>query len=307
MKRFIGIFLTLVLLAGFAFPLIASAAESEARQPLTFHIMSDIHYYDPSELQPGEGGQIDLRYSAEILHAAVSEFLAQDESDILLVSGDVTHNGNMVQHEGFIREMRRITEAGKRVYVITATHDYGREVSRNDLPSMYNAEFGYQLAYSTFDDFSYAVELAPGYRLLCLNSDQSYSDVMMEWILARIAEAKAAGDVILAMTHRPFLPPADFYPVISERDMLRDYDNVSTILADAGLKFMFSGHSHMHGIKQKTTVQGNTITDITTGALCGYPAPYRKIEFSGDTLRVSTLKVQGIESDLNGLTLQEHL
>ena len=43
-KRWVGIFLTVVVMAGFAFPLSASAAESE--NSLTFYVMSDIHIYD---------------------------------------------------------------------------------------------------------------------------------------------------------------------------------------------------------------------------------------------------------------------
>ena len=78
--------------------------------------------------------------------------------------------------------------------------------------------------------------------------------------------AHEAGDEVLAMTHHPVLPPSPIYPLFSRRDMLGDFEHTSTVLADAGVQFIFTGHTHMQNIAVKTTEKGNTIYDINTSA-----------------------------------------
>ena len=59
--------------------------------------------------------------------------------------------------------------------------------------------------------------------------------------------------------------------------MLGDYENTSRILADAGLRFVFTGHTHMQNIEYLTTPSGNKLWDINTGSLVGYPMPIRSV------------------------------
>jgi len=318
MKRWTGIFLALALLAGLIFPLSVTAAES---RPLTFYVMSDIHIYDATEPRH-EGDQNDVNISPEAFHAAISEFLAQPDGDILLISGDLTDDSRRIQHEGVVRELQRVTDAGKKVFVVTGNHDYHRGavdggglydyVPRNRVPEYYNAQFGYQAAYAAYDDFNYAVELAPGYRLLCLNDDDNgsgqrgFSETHLNWILERIAEAKAASDEIFGIMHYALLPATEFYSLFAQGEMIPDYERISTLLADAGMHFIFTGHTHIRNIAQKTTAKGNTITNISTGALCAYPASFRKVQINNGTLHMSTLELESIDKDLGGKTLREY-
>ena len=51
--------------------------------------------------------------------------LCNDTStDIVVLSGDTTRNGELSSHEEFIEMLHDLQKRGKRVYVITATHDY---------------------------------------------------------------------------------------------------------------------------------------------------------------------------------------
>lgn len=53
------------------------------------------------------------------------DMLCEDKStDIVLLSGDTTHDGEIDSHTEFIEMLRELKSRGKRVYVITATHDY---------------------------------------------------------------------------------------------------------------------------------------------------------------------------------------
>jgi len=294
---------------------------------LTFYLVTDTHYYNSEVLGPSDHvDQITLNENGAIIDAAFDKLIAKEDSDIILIAGDLTNNGERESHDGLIPKLRRLKEAGKRVYVITATHDYGLTditedgesdrragaTYRNDLPALYH-EFGFQDAIATFEQFSYVVQLAPGYRLLCLNDDGDgrafcgYYEPQLNWILEQIRLAKEAGDFIFAMTHHPVLPPSPVYPLMSKRDMLGNYENTSTVLADAGLRFIFTGHAHMQSINCKRTERGNRLYDINTGSLSGFPTPIRRVEIDDQAMRITTEHIDHFDWDLQGKTVMQYL
>lgn len=160
---------------------------------------------------------------------------------------------------------------------------------------------------------SYVIKLAPGYRLLALNDDGNgrsfcgYSPEHLNWILEQIKIAREAGDEVIAMTHHPVLPPTPIYPLISKRDMLGDYENTSRILADAGVQFIFTGHTHMNNIAVKETDKGNRIYDINTSSAVGYAGNIRKIKLTENEMEVTSGFIDNFKWDLRGMTVNEYL
>ena len=133
---------------------------------LKFYLVTDTHYYAMDTLGVSEhSDQKCMNESGAIIDAAFNKIIAQNEIDILLIAGDLTNNGEMESHKGFIEKLSRLKTAGKRVYVITATHDYGlRELKdgdtvgeedgracRSQLRGMYN-EFGFNEAIAEYSD-----------------------------------------------------------------------------------------------------------------------------------------------------------
>ena len=99
--------------------------------PLTLTVVSDIHYYSKKTGTSGKAyeaanakSQKLLAECPEVLEAAFRQIAKDDRSDIVLVSGDTTNNGEVESHRECIALLNTLKEAGKRVYVITATHDY---------------------------------------------------------------------------------------------------------------------------------------------------------------------------------------
>ncbi|MDR1629995.1 MAG: metallophosphoesterase [Oscillospiraceae bacterium] len=297
---------------------------------LRFHLVTDTHHYATCfeyDFEKNRGDQQCRAETGAIIDAAFDLIANDKDADIVLISGDLTCNGEQESHLEFIEKLRRLKAAGKRVYLITATHDYndsptpvikgsGKKASptsRAELPGMY-AEFGRSEALSVHEEsFCYSVRLMEGYRLLCLNDDGNgrsrcgYDEDTMRWILGQIEEAKQAGDYIFAMTHHPVLPPTPIYPLFSKRDMLGDYEETSEILADAGLEFIFTGHSHMQNIAVKQTAKGNRIYDINTSSLVGCPTAIRKVALDGEKMAVETLQIQDFDWDRGGKTVNEYL
>ena len=295
---------------------------------LKFYLVTDIHHYALKSLGFSDHeDQKCLNETGAIIDAAFDKFIAQDDINIILIAGDLSNNGERSSHTELIEKLKKLKAAGKKVYVITATHDYGlRELNssnndntdnekayRSELREMYY-EFGFNEAIAEYTDpLSYVVQLSPGYRLLCLNDDGNgrsfcgFDNDHLAWILSQIRAAHDSGNYIFAMTHHPVLPPSPIYPVFSKRDMLGDYENTSTILADAGLQFIFTGHSHMQNIGFKTTEKGNTLWDINTGSLCGYPTPMRRVILNEDKMEVNTESLESFEWDFQGKETQQYM
>lgn len=262
---------------------------------LKFYLITDLHYYDKSLGITGKAyealsnaDQKCLAESGAIIDAYFDKIVEDKEVDTVLIAGDVTYNGAKESHLGLLPKLNRFKEAGKRVFLITATHDYyvegnrtgcpercdgdvlGRATvtSREELAEMYY-EFGPNEAISIHEEsHSYSVQLCEGYRLLCLNDDGDrvfcgYSEDQLRWIDEQITAAHEAGDYIFAMTHHPVLPPTPIYPIMSKRDMLGDSEKTAEFLADRGVKFIFTGHAHMMNVGKITTKAGWYLTSST--------------------------------------------
>ncbi len=303
-------------------------------KPLKVNIISDIHYYSKETGISGKGFEKenaktpnDLVNCEEILTSLMDQ-LAEDESDIVLVSGDVTTRAEREAHEGVIRLLRSLKERGKRVYVITATHDYhdgdvtrkyvGDEavqvpsVKRDELFDLYR-EFGPDEAIAVHrESMSYIVQLCDGYRLFALNDDSNrkngsgFSDECFEWISDQIKDANEKGQFIIPMTHHPMLSPSPFYKIIGGGNIMKDPDKRIDQLTEMGVSYMFTGHTHMQDISYKITEKGKVFYDITTAAAVGYPATFRQVTFLPAEGKIN-VKSADIQCDIDGRPLKEHL
>lgn len=302
-------------------------------EPLKFYLVTDLHHYG---LSLGISGlafdkinhteQKCLAETGAIIDAAFDKILSDKDTNIVLIAGDVSYYGAMESHLDLLPRLKRLKDGGKQVYLITATHDYheapkkckgdlmipATQTDRNKLRDIY-FDFGWDRAISEhIDTFSYCVKLCDGYRLLCMNDDgdlldwHGYSKEQTEWLLQQINEAKAAGDYIFMMTHHPCLPPNAIYPLFSKKDMLGDYENMTTLLADNGIKLIFTGHTHMQNIAVKTTARGNEIYDVNTGSLVGYPSVIRKVVIDDQKVDVKSLQIDSFNWDMGGLSLNEY-
>lgn len=302
-------------------------------EPLKFHLITDLHHYAASLGTTGSAyewrshsDQKCLAETGAIIDATVDWLLEDQETDIILVAGDVSCDGEKESHLDLIPKLRRLKEGGKRVILITATHDYndnpirciGDErlpatpTTREELVDFYR-EFGLDEAVAVNQEtHSYVVQLAPGWRLLALNDDGDgrefcgYYEDHLNWILDQVQQAHEAGDEVLAMTHHPILPPSPIYPLFSRRDMLGDFEKTSTILADAGVQFIFTGHTHMQNIAVKTTKKGNTIYDINTSSLVGFASAIRTVTVYDDRMDVRSDHIDHFDWDLHGMTVDEY-
>ncbi len=304
-------------------------------QPLDLVVLTDTHYYskknwvdgDPDAFAPPRE-QLFRRGSEEILRHVFDTLCRPGEPEILLISGDLTNNGEVTSHEEIRALLRGLKARGKRVFVTTATHDFrgegvsygfdrhGQKVdvpafSREDLRAFYR-EFGHDEAVSVEEKtMSYAVELTDEYRLLALNDDRGYDHAgftqeCFDWICAQAQAAREKGQFLLAMTHHPVLSPSPLYRLIAPGDLLEDGEHRAQQFADLGIPVMFTGHSHIHNISCIHSARGNPFYDVSTSALAGFPPNYRHVRFDPDRreVRITTTTVESVPGlALDGMTL----
>ncbi len=158
-------------------------------QPFKFYLVTDTHYFEPSLGCSGKAlddymknEMYCLAESSKIVKATFDEIIKDSETDTVIIPGDLSKDGEKQSHISFVKELNRLKDAGKKVYVITAGHDY------NDHPRGYVGEEYVPVEPTTFDELydlyydfglaqalsvdkethSYIVEVAPKIRILLI-------------------------------------------------------------------------------------------------------------------------------------------
>ena len=313
-------------------------------EPLKIQFITDIHHYsrkvgtEGKAYEKAESKSQKVIKDTDLVLNEAGNILCEDKStDIVVVAGDTTRDGEIDSHKEVIDMFHALQKRGKRVYVITATHDFrdggvadgyvGGEVvkvpaveNRQDLWDMYY-DFGPSEAIATHrESMSYVVQLAPGYRLFALNDDTNFkpegesgsgfSDDCMAWIMEQLRDAQEHDQYVIAMTHHPMIAPSPFYAIIGKGDMQRNHETTREIFADAGLHCMLTGHTHIHDISYVTTEKGNRFYDIACGAAIGCPPTMRTVTFDpkNKKIDVDTIMIKNVPGmDTDGKPFDEYM
>lgn len=294
--------------------------------------MTDTHYFENSLGAEGKAfdeymqkEQYFMKESSAITKTTFKRLAEDKETDIVIIPGDLTKNGELESHKSFIKELYKLKESGKKIFVITAGHDYGNSFAfKNDekievegadfeaLPEMYK-DFGYGNAIA-FDEptHSYVAEIAEGIRMLgiCCDSPNQPKGAIderhMAWAKAQINKAKADGCSIFAICHYPIIPSVPVFDLVGDAK-IKEWRMVASFLADNGVELVLTGHMHIQSINEFHSEKGNRLIDICTSCLAGCPAKYRKITVNESSqMKVETIDIEDFGWDMQGLTVQEY-
>lgn len=285
--------------------------------------ISDTHHYSKTLGTSGRqyflragSDQKCLAETGDIIDAAF-ELIAKSDTQAVMIAGDVTNDGELVSHIEFKQKLEQLAQS-KPVYLITSTHDWccdgnprrfeGNYVHHNvqtmksrELRDFY-CDYGPKQAISEFithiGTSSYVVELDKNVRLLALNDDKNgndhagFTEEHFQWIERQIKQAYDDGCLIIGTEHHLLTPHIS--PLITGGGTcVADREYVASRLADAGLKYMFVGHSHMQSTTDFKSPSGNVIKEVNIGSLVGYPAPIVNVTVNDDmtlTYEVEHLK-----------------
>lgn len=302
-------------------------------QNLNFYLVTDTHFFDPSFKRSGAAYEkrsiSDQKCVAEtpaIIDAGFKQIADDKETNIILIPGDLVYRGEYQSHVGLRNRLYKLKEQGKKIYLITARHDYDdndsfefdgdkmlpvKAMPRDELRDFYK-DFGFDGAISEHkESMSYVAQLADGIRLLALNCDGDCKDFkglwdnQMEWALEQIEDAHRTGNYIFAMTHYPLLPFSPIMNLISDSH-LTDWEKRANQFADAGLDLIFTGHMHAQAVTEYVTENGNKITDVQTGCFVGCPCAYRKVTIKDSTADIKSYTINDFDYDKQGKSASEY-
>ncbi len=303
---------------------------------LTF--ITDTHHYSKTLGTSGRqyflrsgSDQKCLAETGDIIDAAFEQIAKSDTSAVMII-GDVTNDGEKVSHIEFREKLEKLAKS-KPVYTITSTHDWccdenqrsfhGGLVSHNvetlksnELRDFY-FDFGPKQAISEYithiGTTSYVIQLSDNVRLLALNDDKNgndhagFTEEHFCWIENQIKKAYDDNCLIIGMEHHLLTPHIS--PLITGGGTcVADREYVASRLADAGLKYMFVGHSHMQSTTDFKSKKGNVIKEVNVGSLVGYPAPIVDVTVNDDmTLTYDVKHLKSFKLDGKEIDAQKFL
>jgi len=292
-----------------------------------FMVISDIHYFDPSLFTVPVNAYFQgylaadrklIVESSAILQNVLASVKAE-KPDFLLITGDLTKDGEKLDHQALATIFKTVSDQGTKVLVIPGNHDVNNpatynylqsaqskieNVSATDFASIYTS-CGYGNAVERDpNSLSYVSEPINGIWVMgidaCLYTPSgvtagSISASTLNWIKSVIDKSKQQKKILLSMMHHGLIEHFAGQSTLFPEYVVSDWQNVSTTLADYGLTVVFTGHFHAQDIAKKTSGNG-FVFDIETGSTVTSPCPYRIITLNTITksLQISSRKIEGV-------------
>lgn len=328
----------LMLLSSLFFVLTCSSAlaATPAGQGLKIAIISDPHLYDSRLGTTGsafekylESQDFKMEVESEaILQSAIDRIIKSD-AQVVLVPGDMTNNGEYVNHMRMTSYLDKLVKAGKQVVVIDGNHDilnpdaasYAgdtrtrvRSITPEEFKNSYHA-FGYSEAVAKdTNSLSYVVELAADVRLIVIDSCKydvsntkhvtagEVAGERLTWVKMQIADAKSQGKTVLGMMHHGIVPHFSTERRMFPGFVVNNYDVLQREFSSLGLQVMFTGHFHSQDLAGQYFSENQYMLEIETGSLLNYPVPIRFVELTADRkqLHITSEKVKDVDYELQG-------
>ncbi|MBN2877310.1 MAG: metallophosphoesterase, partial [Bacilli bacterium] len=96
------------------------------------HLLSDqLFDYDPETMEAYVSGDGRLVFYTSEIMDAFSNQLSIEKPDVLIISGDLTHNGEKKSHEVLSTKLKALEREGIRVLVVPGNHDIENFLARS--------------------------------------------------------------------------------------------------------------------------------------------------------------------------------
>lgn len=309
MKKVLSVFLCMLLMLSLCTPAFAAEGSDELKVTVANDLHYNLKYSFADSVKKHNSISEDyahisstgkLLYETAAIIEAFLEKAKANDSDVVLLPGDLVELGTVEEHIAFAAILNEFEQtSGKHIYVIPGNHDF-LKTTPAQFVALYN-NFGYSeaLAMDTAS-YSYTVDLKDGYRLLAIDSTNpgkgphGMTQERVNWIAEQCAKAKADGKKLIAMMHHSLLDHFTLTSNIHLGEAVNTDINLADVLAEGGVKYIFTGHIHIQDILSYTSESGVTIYDVSTGSLSSYPCPYREVTF-GENVEITTKKVESID------------
>ncbi len=306
----------------------------------SFAVISDSHYFKSSLGTSGKAfeqyvvSDRKLLAESQAISESAIESLKKENVKFVLVSGDLTKDGEKESHEAFAKLLGELKATGKKVIVVPGNHDVNNPHSKkfvgNEMvptPSVTPAEFaniykecGYGDAIARDpNSLSYISEPVPGLWVFALDDciyDNNvtepttagrYTDATLAWIKDNLAKAKAQKKMVIGMQHHGLVEhfQGQKENPISKDYVIENWKSVAKQFIEGDMKAIFTGHFHANDIT-KYSVDNKDIYDIETGSLVTSPCPYRIVSMTNNSIEVTTKYIEKINYDLKSVDFKTY-
>lgn len=289
-------------------------------------VVTDIHYLAPGLHDQGQAFQRfasgrdgkDLLHIDALLDTLDRELLAA-RPGLLIVTGDLTSNGERASHEAMAARFGALERSGIQVLVLPGNHDilnpWARafkgesqvvtdSVSPEDFLRIYR-DFGPSEALSRdSSSLSYIASPRRGLSILMLDSNLYLGNAergapttngrlkasTLDWIRREGTQAKARGDILIAALHHSLV---DHSSVIARGFTLDNASEVLTLFQDLGIGLALTGHVH---IQDAVRDEKSGLCDIATNALSVWPHQYGLLSLAADRSLSYRTRVLDVEA-----------
>lgn len=298
-----------------------------SQQSLKIAVISDTHYLSSKLTQQGVAlNEYETTTGRNIndLHLVLDQVIAKLKTyqpDLLLIPGDITNHGERDSHIDFVEVLKPLADNGTRIFVIPGNHDVNIPNSKmyvGNIPATTSnvlaeeftqiyAPYGYATPLKRdTSSLSYLAEINDSIWLLAIDSNRhpeyktssiSAGRILpetLQWSLEILREAKKKDILVIGMMHHGLVEHRPYQSVFLPDYLIDNWKSNAQLLADNGLKIIFTGHFHSNDVTLLTSPSGNTIYDIETGSLAGYPFPFRLMTLSDNVLKIETKLVESI-------------
>lgn len=310
MKKLLFILLSLCL--------VTSCTQKQIKEkdsPIKIMIATDLHYLADNLHNGGKlceslyqlnDGKI-VQYGKEIILTLVDTVL-EIKPDVLLLTGDLTFNGEKDSHEELASLLQPIVDSGIQVLTMPGNHDINNyfaysytndevtkvdTISDKDFQSIYKG-MGYDNAeMKDKNSLSYCFKVSEDLWIMSIDTNRyEYNTALglynngkvreetFEWMEKCLKKTQKENAKVLFTTHYTLLDNPYLY---TTEYRVRNNEEVYQLMEEYGVVVNFSGHTHIQSILSNT-YNDQTFYDISTEALCVAENLYGLVTIENDVL-----------------------
>ena len=275
-------------------------------------IATNLHYLAPELTDHGACFQSVIRnadgkmteYAEELLEAFIQQAV-REAPDALILSGDLTFNGEAVSHQMLAEQLQAVKDAGISVLVLPGNHDLDNpmaaqfegdgfrrteSVTVEEFAKIYGPFMDQEALEKDPASLSYTAELVPNLRVLLVDVNTAeapgaISKATLAWVETQLQDAADADAWVLAVSHQNVLAHnslfTDGYVLDGAQQLLALYEQYPVICN-------LSGHIHLQHIAES----GTGFQEIATSSLAVYPNQYGILRLNDYTAHYQTVPLE---------------
>jgi len=294
-----------------------------------FIVVSDTHLYDTIFGCDGDAFQkyLDsdrklLKESSAILDKFISDIDTIDYN-FIIVSGDLTKDGEAACHSLFREKMDYLIDKGKKIFVINGNHDINNpdahSFSGNNIDDeesidegffkKHYFEYGYSEAVSC-DTASLSYEVNPidnlyvialdgcrydeNYKLKTPVTGGKLKKETFKWLEKELKKIKAQNGTVIVFMHHGVIEHFKGQKKGYGDYILSNNKELKNLFSKYNVQIVFTGHFHANDIAREK-VKNVNLFDIETGSLVTSPCPYRIVTLSDSILNIDTRHIEELD------------